>query len=195
MTDFAPVTPPGLTGALSVVARDAARLGVLAALGCVSNGTNVACSYRESPDALVYYDADGKVLWTSGTLLDTNTFRNTPIIQTDGSVVIGDDLHTIKFNRDGTVAWSTPAPEGSPISQVTTPNGAIFTASHPISVDTCPQFTCSLLTQVNNGGRQYTKAAVTLTGGDCPGAAATGPSRPWTDRAVPDAAAQKSSRA
>jgi hypothetical protein len=173
MTDFTPVTPPGIHAGISVVNRDASRLGIGAALGCASNGTNVACAYREFPDAVVYYDADGDVLWTSGTLLDENTYRNTPIIQTDGSVVIGDDLHLIKFNQDGSVAWSTPTPEGSPISQVTTPNGAIFTATHPVAVDTCAQNSCSLLVKVNNPGSQYTSATVALTGGDCPGAAAS----------------------
>ena len=172
MTDFSPVTPPGIGAGVSIVARDTKRLGVAGALGCVSNGTNMACAYRESPDALVYYDANGNVLWTSGNLLDDNTYRNTPIIQADGSVVIGDDLNTIKFNKNGSVAWSTPTLGGSPISQVTTPNGALFTATHPVGVNTCPQNNCNILVTVNNPGNQYTTAAVTLAGGDCPGAAA-----------------------
>ena len=172
MTDFAPVAPPGLGNGISVIARDSTRLGVDAALGCVSNGTNIVCAYREFPDAVVYYDAAGNTLWTSGNLLDINTYRNTPIIQADGSVVIGDDLHTYKFNPDGSVAWSTNNPEGSPISQVTTPNGAIFTATHPVAVNTCAQNSCSLMISLNNAGRSYTKAAVALTGGDCSGAAA-----------------------
>jgi len=173
MTDFAPVTPPGIGAGISIVNRDASRLGVAAGLGCVSNGTNLACTYRESPDAVVYYDANGTVLWTSGNLLDDNTYKNTPIIQADGSVVIGDDLHLIKFNKDGTVAWSTSTPEGAPVSQVTTPNGAIFTATHPVAVNTCAQDSCNLLVTINNPGSQYTSATVTLTGGDCPGATAS----------------------
>ncbi|MGC9949296.1 MAG: FG-GAP-like repeat-containing protein [Bryobacteraceae bacterium] len=173
MTDFSPVTPPGIGTGMSVVNRDASRLGVAAGLACVSNGTNVACAYRESPDAVVYYDADGNVLWTSGNLLDDNTYKNTPIIQTDGSVVIGDDQHLIKFNQDGSVAWSTATPEGAPISQITTPNGAIFTATHPVAVDTCSQDSCNLMVTLNNSGSQYTSAKVTLTGGDCAGATAT----------------------
>jgi hypothetical protein len=172
MTDFSPVTPPGIGAGISVIARDTQRLGVAGALGCVSNGTNMACAYRESPDALVYYDANGNVLWTSGNLLDDNTYRNTPIIQADGSVVIGDDLNTIKFNQDGSVAWKTPTLGGSPISQVTTPNGALFIATHPVGVNACPQDNCDLLVTVNNPGNRYTRAAVTLSGGDCPGAAA-----------------------
>jgi hypothetical protein len=122
---------------------------------------------------VVYYDANGTVLWTSGNLLDDNTYKNTPIIQADGSVVIGDDLHLIKFNKDGTVAWSTSTPEGAPVSQVTTPNGAIFTATHPVAVNTCAQDSCNLLVTINNPGSQYTSATVTLTGGDCPGATAS----------------------
>ena len=173
MTDFSPVTPPGINSGIAISARDTARLGLTGALGCVTNGANLACAYRESPDALVYYDASGNVLWTSGKLLDGNTYKNTPIIQADGSVVVGDNLNTIKFNRDGSVAWSTPTVGGSPISQVTTPNGAIFTATHPVAVNTCPQNTCNLLTTLNNPGSGYTTAAVTLTGGDCPGTSAT----------------------
>ena len=156
MTDFSPVTPPGLRAGVSITARDTARLGVTGALGCVTNGTNLACAYREFPDAVVYYDADGNVLWTSGDLLSINTYKNTPIIQTDGSLVIGDDQHTIKFNRNGSVAWSVPSSAGSPISQVTTPNGAIFTATHPVGVDTCAQNSCNLLVTVNNPGSYYT---------------------------------------
>ena len=173
MTDFSPVTPPGIGAGITIVNRDLARLGVTGALGCVSNGSNVVCAYRESPDAVVYYDGSGNVLWTSGNLLDGNTYKNTPIIQADGSVVIGDDLHTFKFNKDGSIAWSTANPEGSPISQVTTPNGAIFTATHPVAVDTCSQNSCSLLVTVNNPGSQYTAASVTLSGGDCRGATAS----------------------
>ena len=172
MTDFTPVTPPGLSAGVSIVNRDPSQLGVAAGLGCVSNGTNVACAYRQSPDAVVYYDANGNILWTSGSLLDGNAYKNTSIIQADGSVVIGDDLHTIKFNPNGTVAWSTPSPEGAPISQVTTPNGAIFTATHPVAVDTCSNNSCNLVASLNNPGSGYSSAKVTLTGGDCPGATA-----------------------
>jgi hypothetical protein len=173
MTDFTPVTPPGIRTGISVVNRDASRLGVGAALGCASNGTNLACAYREYPDAVVYYDANGNVLWTSGNLLDSNTYMNTPIIQADGSVLIGDDQHLIKFSQDGSVAWSTSTPEGAPISQVTTPNGAIFIATNPIAVNTCSQNSCNLLVTVDNPGSQYTSAKVTLSGGDCPGATAS----------------------
>ena len=173
MTDFTPVTPPGLQAGISVANRDTSRLGVNGGLGCVSNGAHIVCAYKESPDAVVYYDGAGNVLWTSGDLLDDNTYKNTPIIQADGSVVIGDDRHLMKFNADGTVAWSTSSPEGAPISQVTTPNGAIFTATHPVAVDTCSANSCNLVVSVNNPGAQYSTATVTLTGGDCPGAAAT----------------------
>src|SRR5579871_2189526 len=172
MTDFTPVTPPGLNGNVSIVSRDPSQLGVAAGLGCVSNGTYVACAYRQSPDAVVYYDANGNVLWSSGDLLDGNAYKNTPIIQTDGSVIIGDDLHSIKFNQNGSVAWSIPSPEGAPISQVTTPNGALFTATHAVAVNTCSNNSCSLVLGLNNGGSGYTTAKITLSGGDCPGASA-----------------------
>lgn len=173
MSDFVPRTPPGLTSGVYVKSRDTVRYGVGPGLGCVSNGANVACSYKESPDALVYYDATGNVLWTSGALLDSSTYSSAPIIQADGSVVIGDDQHIFKFNSDGSIAWSTPSAGGSPVSLITTPNGAIVAVTHLVGVNSCPQNNCILQVQVDNAGKNYTTASVTFTGGDCVGAIAS----------------------
>jgi len=46
----------------------------------------VACSYRQSWDALVPYDGDGNILWDSGGLLDKHAFICVPIMQMDGSL-------------------------------------------------------------------------------------------------------------
>ena len=173
MSDFVPLTPPGLNGNVYVEAIDNAEAGVWGGLGCVSNGANVACSFRQSINALVYYGANGFVLWTSGDLLDDQTSKGAPIIQADGSVVIGDDQHIYAFNGDGTVAWSTPSPGGDPISLNTTPNGAIVSATAVKSIDPCPQNNCSLAFTITNQGSGYTAATVILSGGECPGAAAS----------------------
>jgi hypothetical protein len=173
MNDFVPQPPLGLSGSVYVKTRDTARSGVALGLACVSNGTNFACAYKDSPHALVYYDAEGNVLWTSGDLLNAHIDFSAPIIQTDGSVVIGDDQHIYKFNSDGTVAWSTPTPGGQPISLVTTPNGAIFSATAQVAANPCLQNNCQLAVTVNNGGRGYTSATVSFSGGNCPDAAAT----------------------
>jgi hypothetical protein len=173
MNDYVPQPPLGLSGSVYVKSRDTASSGVALGLACVSNGTNLACAYKQSPNALVYYDASGNVLWTSGNLLDAHIDFSAPLIQTDGSVVIGDDQHIYKFNSDGTVAWSTPTPGGQPISLVTTPNGAIFSATAQVAANPCFQNNCQLAVTVNNAGSGYTTASVTFSGGYCPGAAAT----------------------
>ena len=88
--------------------------GVGGGLGCVSNGTNVACSYKTStnyPHALVYYNADGSVKWKSAAGdLDFNTWGSAPLIQADGSVIIGDEINIIKYNSDGTKDWTVGPP-------------------------------------------------------------------------------------
>ena len=169
MTDYVPLTPLGMGGSVYVMNRDDARAGVGAGLACVSNGTNFACAYRVTPDGLVYYDADGNVLWTSGNLLDGHIDFSAPIIQADGSVVIADDQHIYKFNSDGTVAWSYLTPGGQPTSLVTTPNGAIFAATDLVQSDPCLQNNCQLAASISNGGNGYTYASVVFSGGECPG--------------------------
>ncbi|MFN7997345.1 MAG: choice-of-anchor D domain-containing protein [Bryobacteraceae bacterium] len=173
MSDLVPHPPIGLTGGVYVKATDTAGAGVALGLACVSNGANVACAYKQSPDALVYFDGDGNRLWTSGDLLDAHIDYSAPLIQTDGSVVIGDDQHIYKFNNDGTIAWATPSPGGQPISLVTTPNGAIVSATDQVSADPCSQNNCQLIITVNYAGTGYTTASVGFSGGYCPGAAAT----------------------
>lgn len=173
MTDFEPLTPIGLTGPVYVMNRDTSANGARLGLACTTNGTNFACSYRQYPAALVYYDADGHTLWNSGFLLDANIDFAAPLVQADGSVVIGDDLNIFKFNSNGTVAWSTPSPGGQPVSLITTPNGAIVSATDQVSVSVCWQNNCQLQFGLANNGSGYTTASVLLSGGDCPGAAAT----------------------
>ncbi|MGD0363470.1 MAG: FG-GAP-like repeat-containing protein [Bryobacteraceae bacterium] len=173
MSDFVAQPPPGLNGGVYVRSRDQWNFGVSNGDGCISNGTRVLCAYRQSWNALVVYDGDGNILWGTGGLLDNRSYSGLPIMQADGSVVAGDDQHIYYFNPDGSVAWVTTNPGGTPIGLVPTPNGAILTATDGQQLTQCWQANCTLAFLVNNGGTGYTSADVILAGGYCPGAAAT----------------------
>ncbi len=173
MTDFVAKTPPGINSSVYVKSSDQSNYGMGPGDGCVSNGARVACSYRQSWDALVIYDGDGNTLWTSGDLLDNRTWFGLPIMGADGSLVAGDDQHLYRFNPDGSVAWVTPTPGGTPISLVPTPNGAIVTATAGQGLTECWQNNCTLAFNIDNAGSGYTTATVILAGGYCPGASAT----------------------
>ena len=173
MTDFVAQPPPGLNGSVYIRSRDPWDFGVSNGDGCIGNGTHVACVYNQSWNALVVYDGDGNILWGSGPLLDTRSYSGLPIMQQDGSVVAGDDQHFYYFNPDGSVAWVTTNPGGTPIGLLPTPNGAIFTATDAQQLTQCWQSNCALSFVINNGGAGYTTANVILAGGACPGATAT----------------------
>jgi hypothetical protein len=173
MTDFVAQTPPGINNSVYVKSSDPWNSGVSSGDGCVSNGAQVACAYRQSWNALVVYDGDGNTLWGSGPLLDNRFYSGLPIIEADGSIVAGDDQHLYGFNPDGSVAWVTASPGGTPIGLVPTPNGAIVTATAGQQLAQCWQANCTLAFNIDNGGSGYTTATVMLAGGDCPGASAT----------------------
>ncbi|HTQ54604.1 MAG TPA: FG-GAP-like repeat-containing protein [Bryobacteraceae bacterium] len=173
MTDYVPMTPPGIGQSVYVRNSDTTNSGVSTGDGCVSNGTYVACAYRQSWNALVVYNGDGDMVWGSRNLLDNHNFAGMPIMQADGSVLAGDDQHLYLFNSDGSVAWSTPSPGGVPVGLVPTPNGGIFTGTAPQQLYQCWQGNCTLNFTVNNGGHGYSTASVVLAGGFCPGAVAT----------------------
>ena len=173
MSDFVPLTPPGIGQSVYVRNTDTTQNGVSVGDGCISNGTYVACAFRQSWNALVIYDGDGNFVWGSGALLDNHNYAGMPIMQADGSVVAGDDQHIYEFNSDGSVAWVTPSPGGVPVGLVPTPNGAIFTGTAPQQITQCWQANCTLGFTVLSGGSGYSSANVVLAGGDCPGATAT----------------------
>ncbi len=173
MTDFVAQTPPGLNSGVYVKSSDQWNFGVSAGDGCVSNGTHVACVYRQSWNAIVMYDGNGNTLWSSHDLLDNRTYSGMPILQADGSLIAGDDQHIYGFNPDGSVNWVTPSPGGTPIGLVPTPNGAIVAGTAGQQLTQCWQNNCALAFNVNYGGSGYTTASVTLAGGYCPGATAT----------------------
>ena len=172
MSDFVAQTPPGVNGSVYVKTIDTWDSGVSTGDGCISNGTYVACAYRQSWNALTVFNGNGNIVWGSRSLLDNRTYSGLPIMQADGSVVAGDDQHIYKFNSDGSVAWSTPTPGGTPIGLVPTPNGAVVAATLGQTVTQCWQANCTLSFTVTNGGSGYTTASVLLSGGYCPGASA-----------------------
>lgn len=173
MSDFVQQMPPGINGSVYVKTSDQFNAGVSVGDGCIGNGARVACAYRQSWNALTVFDGNGNMLWGSGGLLDNHTYSGLPIMQADGSVVAGDDQHLIGFNPDGSVAWITPSPGGTPIGLVPTPNGAIVTATASQQLNQCWQGNCTLAFNITNGGSGYTTASVILAGGYCPGATAT----------------------
>src|SRR5580698_3508231 len=137
MTDFVALTPPGVNGSVYIKSNDQVNAGVSVGDGCVSNGSRVVCSYRQSWNALVVYDGDGNTLWGSADLLDKNTYSGLPIIQADGSMAAADDQHVYYFNADGSVGWVTVNPGGTPVSLVPTPNGALIAATDPEPLTEC----------------------------------------------------------
>jgi hypothetical protein len=173
MSDFVPLTPPGLNGGVYIKSSDQLNSGVGAGDGCVGNGARVACAYKQSWNAIVVYDGNGNTLWGSGNLLDNHAWSGLPIMQMDGSVVAGDDQHLYYFNPNGSVAWVTPTPGGAPTGLVPTPNGAIVAAPAAQTFTQCWQGNCTLAFNIGNGGSGYTTASVILAGGYCPGASAT----------------------
>ena len=173
MTDYVAQQPPGISGNVYVKTSDEWNSGVSSGDGCVSNGKYVACAYKQSWNAIVVYDGNGNIIWASGALLDEHTFAGMPIIESDGSLIAGDDQHVYGFNPDGSVAWATASPGGSPIGLVPTQNGAIVAATAGQQLDECWQNNCTLGFIVNNGGTGYTTATVSLSGGYCPGASAS----------------------
>ncbi len=173
MTDFVAQTPPGLSGSVYVKTSDPSNGGISAGDGCVTNGTYVACVYRQSWNAIVVYDGNGNTIWGSGSLLDNRTYSGMPIFEANGSLIAGDDQHIYGFNSNGSVAWVTPTPGGTPIGLVPTQNGAIVSATAGQQITQCWQGNCTLTFTMTNGGAGYTTASVILAGGYCPGAMAT----------------------
>lgn len=169
--------PPGM-------AQNQGGPGVGSGLGCVSNGTYAACSYKvplpQTQPALVAYTSSGFSWSDSNMLLDGNTWGSAPIIDTGGNVVIGDDQNIVKFSNTGIPLWTVPSAGGAPVSLVTTPNGAIFAATRQW-LNVCAQNTisaqCTLTANIaaGNGGAGYS-AGDTVNFGNtayCPNVAGT----------------------
>jgi hypothetical protein len=77
--------------------------GMSKGLGCVSNGTYVACTYGGTggpcesptdtdPNYLVIYDNSGTIQYCSGNLFDSNASSSVPMMDTAGDVIMSDDV-------------------------------------------------------------------------------------------------------
>lgn len=118
----------------AIVWRDTEAAGSNFALGCVSNGDRVACSFggnlQDGP-YLQVYDSHGAVLWTSvdpDTGLDRlnkTAFASAPMIDARGGVIAVDNSALHRFDETGHTVWSTPHEGGLPISPGITDDGII----------------------------------------------------------------------
>lgn len=132
MSDQALMLAPSTDSA--VVWRDTEAAGSNFALGCVSNGERVACSFGgnlQPGPYLKVYDSDGAVQWTS---LDPDTgldrlnktaFASAPMIDAEGGVIAVDNRALIRFDEHGHTVWSTPQTGGLPISPGITEDSVI----------------------------------------------------------------------
>lgn len=118
----------------AVVWTDPDAAGSNFALGCVSNGERVACSFGgnlQPGPHLAVYDSQGAVLWTS---LDPDTgvdrlnktaFASAPMIDAQGGVIAADNSALVRFDPAGDTVWSTPLSGGLPISPGITDDGIL----------------------------------------------------------------------
>lgn len=132
MSDQAMMPAPSPDSA--IVWKDTEAAGSNFALGCVSNGERVACSFGGNLQPGPYlkaYDSHGAVLWTS---LDPDTgldrlnrtaFASAPMIDDQGGVIAVDNSALIRFDEAGNTVWSTPQTGGLPISPGITDDGII----------------------------------------------------------------------
>lgn len=125
MTDMnpTPAPSPAAPGGPVLRWRDPRPGGSKFGLGCVSNGSRIACSYQDSVDALVVYDLAGKRLWTSGQQLSSSAWTSAPTISADGEVIAADSSAVVRFRADGSLRWRTAITGGPPISPVVSPRG------------------------------------------------------------------------
>lgn len=129
MSDRVNLTPP-LSAATAVRWHDTAPNGSSIGLGCSSNGTVVACTYKHGLlDNLVVYGAHGFRRWSSGLHLNSDAYASAAMVSPSGDVIAADTDHVVAFNPSGSVAWKTPTPGGLPISPVLLSNGAVVLAT------------------------------------------------------------------
>ncbi len=160
MNDLVRMAPPTSSG-VAIISHDTASPGKGLGLGCSSNGILAACTYNNpAGDNLVFYTADGARIWSSGSLLDQNTWASAPLINASGDVIATDDVHIVRLNSSGTVLWSTPLPVVAiPISPVTNASGSILfgTKNGPVSAfdSTTGNLVGSIYVQNATGGSNY----------------------------------------
>ena len=87
MSDAVQATSPTVARRISI---DRSSPGSKGGLGCVSNGSLVACtsgSTRSTLSNLIVYNADGVRLWEDGGILGSTAWLSAPMISTDGHVI------------------------------------------------------------------------------------------------------------
>ena len=138
MSDWVRLSPP--SAPVGVRWRDTSSGGSRQGLGCVANGVTAACTFGGVPPPgpapyLKTYDADGRVLWTSGDVLNPTAMASAPLIDTAGGVIAADTRTVVRFGPGGDIVWRTTTPGGIPISPVVTDAGVVVlaTAFGPIS--------------------------------------------------------------
>jgi hypothetical protein len=109
-------------------------------LGCTSNSKIGVCTFGDRTGSrakpfLKAYDSGGKVLWDSGTTLNSWSWTSAAAIDPHGGVLTADDKALVRFAPGGRKLWSTRTPGGAPISPTVTPNGTVVlaTSDGPIS--------------------------------------------------------------
>jgi hypothetical protein len=111
--------------------------GMSKGVGCVSNGTLVACTYKTGPDVCdgrlepgnfltIYSYSGGAVtkLYESGCIFDNTAWESVPMMNGDGDVIMSDDHVIARFSyvdgsypANGSATWCTSMPaSGTPAS-------------------------------------------------------------------------------
>jgi hypothetical protein len=126
LSDGVGLAPP-VTAAEILVDRDSA--GSVGGLGCVSNTRLAACTGSADPTQksnLSVYDADGRLLWHDGGLLDDTAWYSAALISADDQVIAADRHLLIRVApRTGEILWQRNKPDdGTPISPVLIGSGA-----------------------------------------------------------------------
>ncbi|MGH2543071.1 MAG: PQQ-binding-like beta-propeller repeat protein [Ardenticatenaceae bacterium] len=144
LSDRAGLVPPGAGADLIwhdlVEGVPGTFLGSSKGLGCVSNGTDVACTFGRQEDELCnrdtliaygYADLSGDPFrkWTSGDVLNCTAFTSAPLMDVEGGVITADSTRVVRFAANGDVLWQTVTPGGRPVSPVITSNGIIVLAT------------------------------------------------------------------
>lgn len=119
---------------------DKALAGTKNGLGCVSNGTLVACTAGGDPAVqsnLVVYDGDGNRVWEDRGQLGPTAWMSAPLISDAGIVIAADQSQILRADPlAGTVVWRSAKPDsGIPISPVLIGSGLNMVLVAPMSAD------------------------------------------------------------
>ncbi len=103
-------------------------------LGCSGTPLMAVCSFGPAKDGaprpqLKAYDAAGKVLWDSGSVLNGGAWTSVPLLSRMGETIATDDQSLVRFSAGGKVVWKTATAGGRPISPTMTGNGTVVLAT------------------------------------------------------------------